>query len=208
MTKPDPPQPADREGTLRSRSFVGLVLTQFLGTFNDNMLRWLVVPIGQQIPNLGEAGSLALGGICFTVPYLLLAPAAGSLADRHSKRDVIVGCKVAELAIMLLGIATILTGNIWSLFAIVMLMGAQSALFSPAKFGSLPEMLDLHHLSKGNGVMGLATVVSSALGTVAGYGLYSLTQPDIAKGVTMATFWPAAMGTPLTSVSVVAVRRK
>ena len=192
MTKPDPPQPAHREGTLRSRSFVGLVLTQFLGTFNDNMLRWLVVPIGQQIPNLGEAGSLALGGICFTVPYLLLAPAAGSLADRHSKRDVIVGCKVAELAIMLLGIATILTGNIWSLFAIVMLMGAQSALFSPAKFGSLPEMLDLHHLSKGNGVMGLATVVSSALGTVAGYGLYSLTQPDIAKGVTMATFWPAA----------------
>ncbi len=193
MTTSEPQTTSKSHGTLRSRSFVGLVLTQFLGAFNDNMLRWLVVPIGQQIPNLGEAGSLVLGGICFTVPYLLLAPAAGSLADRHSKRDVIVGCKVAELVIMLLGIATILTGNIWCLFGIVTLMGAQSALFSPAKFGSLPEILDLHHLSKGNGVMGLVTVVSSALGTVAGYGLYSLTQPDIASGVTMTTFWPAAV---------------
>ncbi len=192
MTTSGPEMVDEPLGNLRSRSFVGLVLTQFLGAFNDNMLRWLVVPIAQQIPSLETGTALALGGVCFTFPYLLLAPAAGSLADRHSKRNVIVGCKVAELFIMLCGIAAVLVGNIWALFAIVTLMGAQSALFAPSKFGSLPEMLDLHHLSKGNGVMGLVTVVSSAMGTVAGYGLYSLTQPNIQSGVTLATFWPAA----------------
>lgn len=185
----NPPGP----GTLRSRSFVGLVLTQILGSFNDNMLRWLVVPIGQQIPGLGDAGSLGLGAICFTIPYLVLAPAAGSLADRHSKRNVIVGCKVAEVIIMLLGIASILMGNIWCLFGIVVLMGSQSALFSPSKFGSIPEMLDIHYLSKGNGVMIMVTVISSALGAVAGYGLYELTDPNIINGVTLANFWPAAV---------------
>ncbi|MBX3439302.1 MAG: AMP-binding protein, partial [Planctomycetaceae bacterium] len=45
---------------------------------------------------------------------------------------------------------------------------------------------------KGNGVMGLVTVMSSAIGTVAGYGLYSLTQPNIQRGVALTNFWPAA----------------
>ncbi|MGD9857117.1 MAG: acyl-[ACP]--phospholipid O-acyltransferase, partial [Planctomycetaceae bacterium] len=192
MTPTPQQDPGVKPGNLRSRSFIGLVLTQFLGAFNDNMLRWLVVPIAQQIPTLETGTVLALGGVCFTFPYLLLAPAAGSLADRYSKRNVIVACKAAEVIIMLCGIAAILIGNVWGLFAVVALMGAQSALFAPSKFGSLPEMLDLHHLSKGNGVMGLVTVLSSALGTVAGYGLYSLTQPDLQAGVTLATFWPAA----------------
>ena len=33
-------------GKLRSAGYVGLLLTQFFGAFNDNMFRWLVVPIG------------------------------------------------------------------------------------------------------------------------------------------------------------------
>ncbi|MBX3437701.1 MAG: hypothetical protein KF861_09435, partial [Planctomycetaceae bacterium] len=61
-----------KPGDLRSRSFVGLVLTQLLGAFNDNMLRWLVVPIAQQIPEMTPGTALALGGACFTLPYLLL----------------------------------------------------------------------------------------------------------------------------------------
>ncbi len=59
------------------------------------------------------------------------------------------------------------------------------ALFGPAKFGSLPEMLSLRSLSAGNGVMGLVTVVASALGTVAGYGLYTVSAPDIEAGVSL-----------------------
>ena len=33
---------------LRSTTFIGLLLTQFLGTTNDNILRWLVIGIGKQ----------------------------------------------------------------------------------------------------------------------------------------------------------------
>lgn len=168
-----PPLPA---GTLRSGSYVGLLLTQFLGTFNDNMFRWLAVPIGQRVMTGENADTLALvlGGVCFTMPYLLLVATAGSLADRYSKRAVIVGCKLAEIAIALLGTAALITLHPLFLFAIVTLLGAQSALFGPAKFGSLPEILHPAQLSKGNGVMGLATVVSSALGMVAGFRLFAI----------------------------------
>jgi acyl-[acyl-carrier-protein]-phospholipid O-acyltransferase/long-chain-fatty-acid--[acyl-carrier-protein] ligase len=188
---------------LWTASFAGLVLTQFLGAFNDNMFRWLAVRIGLKVPGLETGTVLAIGGICFTLPYLLLTAAAGSLADRYRKRDVIVVCKVSEIVIMLLGVAAVLSGSVWGLFSVVALMGAQSALFAPSKFGTLPEMLDVHRLSEANGVMGLATVTSSALGTVAGYWLFDLTEPDLMAGVTLKEYWPAAVS--LVGVAVAGV---
>ncbi|MCA9054579.1 MAG: MFS transporter, partial [Planctomycetaceae bacterium] len=186
-----------RRNGISSRSFLALVATQWLGAFNDNMFRWLAVPIGQSSPRLGVDGALVLGGVCFTIPYLLLAPTAGSLADRYSKRSVIVACKVAEIVLMILGIAAILSGSLVCIFSVVILMGAQSALFAPAKFGSLPEMLHPNALSKGNGVLGLVTVVASALGTVAGYWLFGQVESLVAPAVGSAPaspvlIWPAA----------------
>lgn len=166
-----------KKGTLNSTSFLALLGTQFLGAMNDNMFRWFIIPIGK--PIIGDAEALSLGLACFTLPYLLLASVAGYLADRFSKRTVIVACKVAEIIIMILGIWAIQIGNIYLLFFIVALMGCQSALFGPAKFGSIPEMLRDNRLSKGNGLMGLITVVSSALGFIAGNYLFHITRPNL-----------------------------
>lgn len=173
----DPQDDDERKGSLNSTSFLALLGTQFLGAMNDNMFRWFIIPIGK--PMIGDAAALSLGLACFTIPYLLLASVAGYLADRFSKRTVIVTCKIAEIIIMSLGIWAIQLGNLYLLFFIVALMGCQSALFGPAKFGSLPELLRDNRLSKGNGLMGLITVVSSALGFIAGNYLYHITQPDL-----------------------------
>ncbi len=180
-----------KKGTLNSTSFLALLGTQFLGAMNDNMFRWFIIPIGK--PIIGDAEALSLGLACFTLPYLLLASVAGYLADRFSKRTVIVACKVAEIFIMVLGIWAIQIGNIYLLFFIVALMGCQSALFGPAKFGSIPEMLRDNRLSKGNGLMGLITVVSSALGFIAGNYLFHVTQPNLNapgsfSGISIAAF--------------------
>ncbi|MEQ9067576.1 MAG: hypothetical protein RLO18_12670, partial [Gimesia chilikensis] len=77
-----------RKGTLNSPSFLALLGTQFLGAMNDNMFRWFIIPIGK--PAIGDAEALSLGLACFTLPYLLLASVAGYLADRFSKRTVII----------------------------------------------------------------------------------------------------------------------
>ena len=106
----DPPEldeagnPLQRDRLL-SLTFIGLLLTQFLGATNDNILRWLVIGIGKQYVDSGKvtldvSTVLAIGSACFLLPYLLLAAPAGYLADRFSKRSVIVWCKVAEIAIM------------------------------------------------------------------------------------------------------------
>lgn len=164
-------------GGLSSRAFIGLSLTQFLGALNDNIFRWLAVPIAK--PVLGDAQALSLGLACFTLPYLLFASLAGYLADRFPKRKIIVGCKVAEVILMAVGVIAMSIGSIWLLFIVVALMGAQSALFGPAKFGSIPEVVDKERISKANGWMALITVVASALGFIVGNSLVGLVHPDI-----------------------------
>lgn len=170
------PEGEEDRVALTSVSFIGLLLTQFLVAWNDNMFRWLIVPVGQRIAGEGsEATILAAGLACFVLPYVLLAAPAGWLADRFSKRNVIVGCKFAEIVIMALGLGTILWGNLYAMFAVVALMGAQSALFSPAKLGAIPELVRSDRISAANGVFGLTTVVAIVGGTVAGGWLFTQT---------------------------------
>ena len=179
------PSPLAGEGLL-SRSFLGLLVTQFLGAMNDNTFRWLIVPIGKEIVSHGlspveqkaaEGHVLATGAVLFVLPYLLFASHAGYLAARFSKRTVIVGCKVAEIAIMFLGVAAILYGNLYVMFLLLFLMGTHSALFSPSKYGVIPEVVRADRIAAANGLVGMTTILAIVLGTVLGNYLYSWTVP-------------------------------
>ncbi|PQO26545.1 MFS transporter [Blastopirellula marina] len=156
---------------LRSTSFLGLVVTQMLGAVNDNIFRWFVIGIGKEQVATNTASVLMAGTACFVLPYILFAAHAGYLADRYSKRTVIVWCKWAEVVIMALGIFFVWTDSLWWLLATVFLMGAQSALYGPAKLGAIPEMLKMKHISSANGILGLGTVVAVAAGTFIGNSL-------------------------------------
>jgi acyl-[acyl-carrier-protein]-phospholipid O-acyltransferase / long-chain-fatty-acid--[acyl-carrier-protein] ligase len=162
--------------SLWSATFIGLLLTQFLGATNDNILRWLVIGIGKEYVSPDRISLvLAIGSGCFVLPYILLAAPAGYLADRFSKRNVIVICKVAEIVIMAGAIVAILVGNAVLLFSVVALMGAQAALFGPAKLGSIPEMLRPNKISSANGLLGLTTVIAVVVGSAIGNWLASPT---------------------------------
>ena len=168
--------PIPRERSLRSKSFLGLLLTQLLGAANDNILRWLVIGVGKQYVDKSQVGWILMAGTAsFVLPYLLLAAPSGYLADRFSKHRVIVSCKLAEIAIMAIAIVAIWIGSVGLLLMVVALMGAQSALFGPSKLGSIPEMLDASKISAANGLIGLTTVISAALGTAVGNWLTTAT---------------------------------
>ncbi|MCE9548366.1 MAG: MFS transporter [Planctomycetia bacterium] len=177
LSDEDLPDPAARGPGLSSRSFLALLATQFLGVLNDNMLRWLVIGIGKKLVPDNPSMILSVGLAVFVLPYLLLASHAGYLADRFSKRRVIVLCKSAEIAVMLAAIIAIMIGNIYALFVALLLAGIQSALFAPAKLGSIPEMLRADRISAANGVLGLCTVSATILGAGAGSLLYMVTGP-------------------------------
>ncbi|MBB77075.1 MAG: acyl-[ACP]--phospholipid O-acyltransferase, partial [Planctomycetaceae bacterium] len=160
---------SDQQERLLSRSFLGLLFTQFLTAVNDNVFRWLVIGIGKDFVEPAQVGTiLMLGTVLFVVPYLGLAAVAGYLADRFPKNQVILGCKIAEILIMVLGVAAIFAKNDSILFVAVFLMGAQSAIFGPAKLGSIPEILKPEKVSLANGLFGLTTVGATVIGMAVG----------------------------------------
>lgn len=173
---------------LASASFGGLLLTQLLTAINDNTFRWLAIGLGKQI--LDEAGDeehigliLMAGTACFVLPYLVLAAPAGYLADRFSKRRVIVSCKAAEIVLATLGIGAILSGNVAFLLGVVALFGMQSALFSPSRLGSIPELLPVEKISAANGLMGLTTVIATVIGMALGNVLADRVREQFAAGL-------------------------
>jgi acyl-[acyl-carrier-protein]-phospholipid O-acyltransferase/long-chain-fatty-acid--[acyl-carrier-protein] ligase len=160
---------------VRDAAFWGLVCTQFLGAFNDNvykttlMLLFVAVPTGQGAQTQDWQG---LGTFLFALPFLLFSGWAGYLSDRYRKWTVIASCKFAELAIMLLGLGLFyvyqsgpMDANWLALFCVVLfLMGSHSAFFGPGKYGILPELFREEQIPTANGMILMTTFLAIIFG--------------------------------------------
>ncbi len=167
-TPPTPPSDTPA-GSIWSRGFQGLLWTNWLTSINDNVFRWFVIGVGKTFVGPDQYASILMfGTVCFVLPYILFAAPAGWLADRFSKRQVIVACKIAEIVIMSLGVLALMCESLVLLMAAVFFMGAQSALFAPSKVGTIPELLGESQISKGNGIFNLATLSAVVIGMVIG----------------------------------------
>jgi acyl-[acyl-carrier-protein]-phospholipid O-acyltransferase / long-chain-fatty-acid--[acyl-carrier-protein] ligase len=162
-------------GLLAARRFGPLCATQALSAFNDNLVKNALVVLALFRLGEGGAGFTALAGALFIAPYALLSATAGQLADRFPKPRLIVINKATELVLMAFAAAGFLLGNVTMLLIVLAGLGAQVALFSPQKYGSLPEHLAGDELVAGNGLIEATTFVAIVIGTVAGGGLMLLT---------------------------------
>ncbi len=150
--------------------FFMLLITQFLGAFNDNVFKLIISFLIVDHFATEQKGALwlSLSGIVFILPFLLFSTYAGFLADRVSKKRIMVCVKVIEVVIMALALFALTTGGIYGVFMILFLLGTHSAFFSPAKYGILPEILSEEELSEGNGAMEMWTYLAIILGQACG----------------------------------------
>lgn len=150
----------------RYSSFCYLNITQFLGAMNDNIYKLLIIFFFIQIEGIENSHVvLATTGALYVLPFLLLSSTAGILADRYSKRNIIVTTKILEFSIMLLGLISFYySSKVGSYFTLVFL-ATHSALFSPSKYGIVPELLPPEKISKANGIMTSFTYLAIILGT-------------------------------------------
>ncbi len=157
--------------SLKSNGFKALLITQFLGAFNDNafklVISLLAVNLFADQPG-GGTQYVALAGAMLVIPFLLFSSYAGFIADRYSKTTIIFWIKVGEVLVMSLGFAAFLSGSIKFMLVVLFLMGTQSAFFSPSKYGILPEMFAEKDLSSANGSLQLWSFLSMILGTLVG----------------------------------------
>ena len=166
---------------LWNRRFVGLVLTQFAGATNDNILKTVLLI---QVAAGGTwAGVLGKGGpgivnLLLTVPFVLLLGWAGQLADRMAKDRIIIGTRLLEVPIGLLALYGFLQDDPWVVLVAFTLLASESAFFNPAKYGCIPELVDRSLVAEANGFVNMSTNIAILLGVGIGGFLLSF-QPHV-----------------------------
>jgi MFS family permease len=167
-----PYQPAD---SLKNRTFLGLIVAQFLAGFNDQAIHAAAMFYAIHQGILSEAQAISLMPILFYAPWAIFCTLSGYLADRYSKTVALRTWKIAEILISIVLLGGFYLGTVfhfsagaWLVLFTVFLMGVHAAFFAPAKYGAMPEILQPHILSRGNGILESTTFLAAILGTVSG----------------------------------------
>lgn len=167
----------------KNYSFHFLNATQFLGALNDNIFKLLIIYLLINVKGLEAAPSiLATVGAVFVIPFLVFSSAAGILADRISKRSILVSMKVVEAVIMLFSIFSIYFQSELFCYVFLFSMAAQSALFGPSKYGIIPEIVPEEKVSKANGIMTSLTFLAIIFGTFLATFITDITNKNFVVG--------------------------
>lgn len=184
----------------RSNPLRGLLIAQFCGAFNDNAWKLMVALLAmRQVAATLEPGpgfdaaletasqnQTTLAFVIFTLPLAAVSIVAGLLADRVSKRTIIILMKSVEVLLMSAATAALWINPAGGVLPLIVLaaMGVHSALFSPAKYGILAELLPHERLAAGNGRLEMWTFAAILTGTAA---------PGILLSVTGSSVWLAPL---------------
>jgi LPLT family lysophospholipid transporter-like MFS transporter len=138
-----------------------LLIAQFLSAFADNAILFTVIAMVMQSTQLASWYVPALQSV-FLVAFVLLAPWVGGFADHHPKARVLIIANLIKAA----G-AGLLLFDIEPLFAYG-IVGMGAAIYSPAKYGILPELAGHEFLVKANSWIEGSTILAILLGMVIG----------------------------------------
>ncbi len=160
------------QNLLKTKRFLPLFITQFLGAMNDNLMKQaLIVMITfglLQSSDVSPQILVTMAAGIFILPFFLFSATAGQMADKYEKSAVIRNIKIAEIFIMATAVAGFYFSNTYFLIALLFMMGTQSAFFGPLKYGILPNHLKEEELIGGNALIEAGTFLAILLGTIAG----------------------------------------
>ena len=144
---------------LLSMGMMAVLLAQFLSALADNAILIAAIAIvkSQGLPNL-----VPMLQESFVVPFILLAPFVGQIADGFPKGRVMLFANLLKLSgalAMLLGLNPLTAYG---------MIGVGAAMYSPAKYGILSQMFGPASLVRANGMMEGSTIVAILLGVIMG----------------------------------------
>ena len=153
---------------LRTREFRLLFSGQAVSVLGDRMalvaLAFAVLEIG------GSASDVGLVLAAGTFPLVATVLAGGVVADRASRRAVMVAADLVRVASQGLLAALLMTGvaEVWMLALVAGVTGAATGFFIPASTGLLPEVVLAEQLQPANALRTSAVSTGEILGPVVG----------------------------------------
>ena len=155
---------------MNQRSFIPLFVTNFLGVVNDNFLKTLAsfVVIGWLADASSQSVFMGVTAGALVLPFILFSPLADRLTALLPKVGILRLAKAAELPIVALAAVGFSCGSAAIVVGAIVLMGLQSALYSPAKYALVRDIGGERRISTGMGGMEGVTFAAVLAGTVAG----------------------------------------
>lgn len=139
-----------------------MIVQQTQNAFNDKAAQFIIIPLGGAVGYAVES----VAGIMIALPFVLFAPLAGWMSDRFSKRNVILGAAIAQVAILALICAAVFLKNMPLVLLGFFLLAVQSAFFSPAKIGINKELVGSQHLGFAAGVQQMLAMLAILAGQI------------------------------------------
>lgn len=102
----------------------------------------------------------ALVNALILIPFILLFSPAGFISDKYAKHKVMRYSAWVALAAVIVILIAYYQGWFWLAFAMTLILGIQAAIYSPAKYGYIRELVGDVNLAGANGIVQALTIVS------------------------------------------------
>lgn len=153
------------------RTFALILLAQFCSLLGQEVLQFVLPLYLLDVTGSGTRFGLAIA--CGFVPYTLLSPIGGVLADRTRKRGIMMGVNAALVAVLLMFLALKDTGDPFALvvFATMASFTAQ-ALYQPSIQSTVPFVLAAPDVPRGVALVSQIGSLTTLSGPVVGAAVY------------------------------------
>ncbi len=196
MTSENRSAPHPPTGLLRNRNFVLLWSAYGISALGDHLSEMALLKTQNALsPGVDVTTLTARITFVFFMPFLL-APLTGALADRVSRRGLMVIADLVRGAAMMAMAAMIIWTSPWGSwgpFAPLLVIGLFAAVFSPARSALLPTLIRPDQLVRANAMLsGLGIIATMAAAKVGGV-LADRYDPIVAFRIDAATFLTSAV---------------
>jgi MFS family permease len=149
----------------RNRDFRRLYLASVISLGGDWFL--LVALFGLA---LELSGAIAVGLVVAAqeIPFFLMSPLGGVLADRLNRKRLMIACDVIRAILCLGFLAVHDQSTIWVALALLAAISSFSAAFDPASSAALPNVVDSEDLGPANALIGSLWGTMLAVGSALG----------------------------------------
>ena len=166
-----------------------------MGTWMDEVARgWLIYELTDSVAQLGLVRGIQ------AIPFLFLAPIAGSFADRHSRRMLLIVTQSVHALIFAVTALLVFTGEIrvWHIYVSAVLVAVVQVFQQPSRGAMISDTVPREYLTNALGMNSMMFNVARTLGPALAGGVIVLSGTGGAFAVQalflfMAVVWTAAM---------------
>ncbi|HVV69444.1 MAG TPA: MFS transporter [Gammaproteobacteria bacterium] len=137
------------------------IASNFGSGLNYITMTWILLSVNNSV------SSLALLMMCFWGPTVFLGPICGVIADRYSRKGLLVMSN-ATRGVLLVLVALIITQHVlpWEIYATAILLSIFGNFYGPTAFAYIREIVPVRQMLHANAIV----AISYELGNIAGMG--------------------------------------